>query len=168
MIDSIYSTLYNIDIPMLVVLGICVLFSLLFLLVGIALFKRRFFPSFFFLLSLLSLFSAPFFIAYGSKKFLFKTTILHNQSRPLMFSDSFLIHLSFRNDGYRKIKHCMITISPKREKNLRNQLLDIFKPLERSYYVFSADISPHAAKQIQTIIPYFMREHAFKLILDCR
>lgn len=169
MLNAILDVIYNFDLLMLATLGICFLFFLFFMLLGIYAFRKRILSTLFFFLAFIGLFSTPFVITYTSQNFLFKTQILTDYSRPLVFSNAFLIDLTFKNIGKFKFKKCEVIISPKREgKHLKYKLLDLIKPLPQTTHTFYEIVQKNQDKHIEKILPYDAKNKNFKLKLNCR
>ncbi|MCE3038927.1 DUF2393 family protein [Helicobacter anatolicus] len=166
--DIMLEFIYNLDLLMFATLGVCFLIFLLFLLLGF-LFKKSFLSKFCFFCAFIGLFSTPFVIALSSQNFLFKLEILENHSRPLVFSQSFLIDITIKNMGKLKIKKCQFDIMPTRAQNsLKNKLLDLLNPLPRISYTFYEKIKKKSIKHLEKILPYNASKKDFKFSLNCR
>lgn len=167
--DLFKNCLATMDLAWFAVFGICFLLFFIFFLLGTYLFRVRFLPLMLFLISFACLFGTPFAIAYSSKLFLHKIEILENNSKPLLYSDSFLLDVQFKNQGRLTFKKCLAVITSQRKQgNLKNKILDKIKPLQRVEYAVNAKIKRNEIYSIQTILPFNLKENPYNLELDCR
>ena len=156
------------DLFSLATFASCFLLFLILFALGVYCFKRRFLPSFLFLLAFGVLLSTPFVIAFGSKLFFYKVEVLRQDSKPLAYSPSFLVDMAFKNRGKMAFKQCMLAVIVERKpQNIKNQILDFIKPLHRVGMLIDAPIKVGESFEIQTILPFKYRKAPYKIMLDC-
>ena len=169
MIDFFYQMMHGIDLLSALIFAFCFLFFVLFFTLGVWFLKKTFLPSFFFLLSFAVLLSIPFAIIYSSKLYFHKIEITHNNSRPLLYSDSFLIDIAFINRGKLPLKECLISFYPKRKsQQILDRIRDFVEPLQIRNFMINKKIGINEGYEFSKIIPYAYRGHDFSLEVDCR
>ena len=166
--EAVREVMVRVDLFSLATFASCFLLFLILFVLGVYCFKKRFLPSFFFLLAFGVLLGTPFAIAFGSKLFFYKVEVLRQDSKPLTYSPSFLVDMTFANRGKMAFKQCMLALTLERKpQNLKNQILDFIKPLHRVEMLLDAPIKVGESFEIQTILPYGYRKSPYKLTLDC-
>lgn len=169
MLDSIKDVLYGVDILALIVFCIGLVLFLIFFTFGVYFFKKRLLSVLCFFIAFITLFSIPFGLALSSKNFFYKVTIVQNSSKPLLYSNSFLLDITFKNEGKFNFDKCLIVIEPQRKKrDLKNKILDFLTPLERYKYKIKDKIKVSQEYSVYTILDYNHREYPYSISLDCR
>lgn len=167
-IATLHRMLQGMDLPGILVGVFLFLLFILFFTLALRI-RKRFFRFLFFLLSFIFLFGIPPAIVYGSKYYFHKIEITYNHSRPLMYSNSFLIDIGFRNNGKLALNKCLITIIPKRKvQNLLNKIRDTLNPMAYISYPFSQKISVGKSYEVSKILPYQYKKYDFNFEIDCR
>lgn len=168
-LDSIKDVLYGIDILALIVFCMGLVLFLIFFTFGVYFFKKRFLGGICFFVAFVALFSIPFVLALSSKNFFHKISIVQDNSKPLSYSNSFLIDITFKNEGKFNFDKCLIVIEPQRKKrDLKNRILDFLTPLERYKYKIKDKIKISHEYSIYTILDYNYKEYPYSMSLDCR
>ncbi len=167
-IATLHRMLQGIDLPGILVGVFLFLLFILFFTLALRI-RRRFFRFLFFLLSFIFLFGIPPAIVFSSKYYFHKIEIVYNHSRPLMFSNSFLIDIAFRNNGVLPLSKCLISIIPKRNNpSLLNKVRDLVDPIAYISYSFNQKISIGQSYEISKILPYRYKKFNFDFEIDCR
>ncbi len=169
MLDILKDCLIIADAFSLSIFAICFLLFFIFFVLGVYCFKIVFLPLVFFFLSFLFLVSIPFAIAFSSKFFIHQVQVIENHSKPLMYSNSFLLDLQFKNVGRVVLQRCLIVIKPKRKHpSLKNKILDFIKPLDTITYTIKEKIKKNQIYEVQNVLPFAYRDYPYDLSLDCR
>ena len=167
-IATLHRMLQGMDLPGILVGVFLFLLFILFFTLALHI-RKRFFRFLFFLLSFIFLFGIPPAIVYSSKYYFHKIEITYNHSRPLMYSNSFLIDIGFRNNGKLALNKCLITIIPKRKvQNLLNKIRDTLNPMAYISYPFSQKIPVGKSYEVSKILPYQYKKYDFNFEINCR
>ncbi|WP_158654732.1 MULTISPECIES: DUF2393 family protein [unclassified Helicobacter] len=168
-LGSVKEIIQNIDALSALIFLFCILLFFVFLALGFYFLRKKIIAALFFLISFFCLVATPSIIALSEKLFFYKIEILRNDSKPLVYSDSFLIDLEFKNQGKREFDKCLVVIIPERKnQNWENKILDFIKPLASYKYKVKERIHINQVFYIQKILPYKHRDYSFKMTLDCR
>lgn len=165
---ALHRMLHGMDLASILVGAFLFLLFVLFFTIGLRA-RGRFFRFLYFLLSVIFLFGIPPAIVYSSKYYFHKIEITYNHSRPLMYSNSFLIDIGFRNNGKLALNKCLITIIPKRKvQNLLNKIRDTLNPMAYISYPFSQKIPVGKSYEVSKILPYQYKKYDFNFEINCR
>lgn len=158
----------TIDLVSILIGAFLLIIFVLFFTIGLMM-KRRILRLCAFFLAGIVLASAPPVIVYGSKHYFYKLEMIQDRSRPLAYSPSFLIDMSFKNSGKIDFKKCFIIITPKRKvQNLLNRIRDVIYPLARIEYVLKQKIPVGQTYEFSKIIPYSYKNYSYQFSVDCR
>lgn len=84
---------------------------LLFFILGIAFYSKRFLSAMLFLISFLLLFSPPFAIKYLMQEKLYKIQVTYAKAAPLQYTDTFFIDMNIKNIGRKTLHRCLVHIN---------------------------------------------------------
>lgn len=143
---------------------------LLLLIVALLLRKRVFFASLFLLLSLGTLFVAPFFGYIELHNYLYKNTAKIIEVKALEFTPALIVSATLTNESQRDFSTCKIDVNI--FKVAHNQILDAIFPFNpfQTMSIFESNITKGETRDLKIIVEPFTYKQDYNLSLgvDCR
>jgi hypothetical protein len=143
---------------------------LLLLIVALLLRRRPFFASVFLLLSLGTLFVAPFVGYIQLHNYLYKNSIKITGVKALEFTPALIVNATLTNESQRDFSTCKIQVNI--FKVAHNQILDAIFPLNpfQKVWIAENEIKKGEIRDLKIIVEPFNYKHDYNLSLgvDCR
>lgn len=165
--EFLYRVLAYVDVIFLLITAFLFVLFLLFCTFGIW-FKRKFLKIFFLLLALVCLLIIPLAVAYASRDIFYKVDVVRDNSRPMVYSPSFIIDLLIKNDGRVSFQRCVVSVSSvSLVEDFKSKLQNLFS-IPSVRFTFYKNIGVGGMASLFAVVPYNQRNSNYKLRVECR
>lgn len=140
---------------------------LLFFMLGLLLRGRKFFPKFFFFLSVVLFIGTPFLLQFCMQRVLYKTDVEVLQSKRLEYIDSFFVQANIKNIGFAPFSLCEVSVDILHDGLLKP--LSAIYPKHHYTQTIPLILTPGQSQEFQLIFNDFTPTLPFDyaLYIDC-